>query len=363
MIDSRLARPLRGFRWLGFWFGCFACSLQMPSEDEVFAPKTAETSDGGNTADMTGSIGGSSSMGGAPAGGKSAVGANGGRSVDVGGGSSTGGSGRGGSSQGGSTNGGATKGGAHVGGVGGASEGGSSDGGSSGSAGEAGIGTGGGSSEGLVAHFEFEETTGTVAANTVDQSRNASFVGTCSHVPGKRGNAVGIRNLENGTLDYVELPEDIFSGLKATTIAMWVRDLSTARKGGRLFDFSRGAEETLYFAPDQPNPETSTNGGHLGGIHGGVSFVDIWLTKSLTDKAWHHVAVTWSASSIDLYIDGSRAGGKSNPGVIASDLGATSTNWLGRTLDDAFIALYAEMDDLRIYDRVLSRAEISSLYR
>jgi hypothetical protein len=83
----------------------------------------------------------------------------------------------------------------------------------------------------------------------------------------------------------------------------------------------------------------------------------------LTDKVWHQVALTWSAAFIDLYIDGSLVGSKASPGVRPSDLGATSPNWLGRTLDDGFIALYAEMDDLRIYNRSMTAGEIAQLYR
>ena len=35
-------------------------------------------------------------------------------------------------------------------------------------------------------------------------------------------------------------------------------------------------------------------------------------------------------------------------GVIPSDLGVTSPDWLGRMLNDAFPAVYAEIDDLRV---------------
>ena len=65
---------------------------------------------------------------------------------------------------------------------------------------------------------------------------------------------------------------------------------------------------------------------------------------------------------IDLYIDGSLAGSKTSPGVLPSELGVTTPDWLGRTLNDAFLALYAEIDDLRIYNKVLGATEIAQLY-
>jgi hypothetical protein len=98
-------------------------------------------------------------------------------------------------------------------------------------------------------------------------------------------------------------------------------------------------------------------------VHNGTTFVDLWASSPvLTDKIWHQVAVTWSVSRIDWYIDGQLKGTKNEPSVVPSDFGATSTNWLGRTMKDSSIALYAEIDDLRIYSRVLTVQEIASLY-
>jgi len=51
------------------------------------------------------------------------------------------------------------------------------------------------------------------------------------------------------------------------------------------------------------------------------------------------------------------------PGVLPSQLGTTSPNYLGRAADGAVRALYAELDELRVYERALSAAEVSELYR
>jgi hypothetical protein len=221
--------------------------------------------------------------------------------------------------------------------------------------------------DGLVAHFAFDESTGTVATNSKDATKNGTYVGSCTHSTGQLGNAVGIRNLNSnssGTSDWVELPAGLLSNLSATTLSIWVRDLSTNRTGGRLFDFSLGTADEIYFAPDDTNGTMSLAGGHLGGTHTGVSFVDLWTTTPvLTDKDWHQVVFTWNDAGIALYIDGMPAGSKTSPGVLPSDLGVTTPDWLGRTLDDQFIALYAEFDDLRIYNKVLLANEIALLYQ
>lgn len=219
--------------------------------------------------------------------------------------------------------------------------------------------------DGLVAHYAFDETTGEVATNRIDATKNGRYVGVCTHPVGRIAGAVGIRNISSTvSSEWVELPVGLLSGLSTLTLSIWVRDLSTTRNGGRLFHFSKGTSDDFYFSPDQLNPSTSRAGGHLGGARTGATFVDLWTASpTLTDKVWHQVALTWSAASIDLYIDGSLVGRKASPGVIPSDLGATSPNWLGRTLDDGFIALYAEIDDLRIYSRSMTASEIAQLYR
>jgi hypothetical protein len=236
-----------------------------------------------------------------------------------------------------------------------------------GGAGEGGAGTtsgsGGGGFDaelGLVAHFAFDEPSGALVGNSSDPRRNGRCVGICTRPSGRFGRAIGIRN--SGSVDYVELPRGLLNGLSMTTMSLWVRDLSITRQGGRLFHFSSGSAEEIFFSPDDVNPRNDVRGAHLGGRHRGASFVNLWTTSPLTDRQWHQVAFTWSAASINLYVDGRALRAQSTPDALPSDLGATDPDWLGRTLNDAAITLYVEIDDLRIYNRVLSANEVAALY-
>jgi len=217
--------------------------------------------------------------------------------------------------------------------------------------------------DGLVAHYPFDETTGVVAANSKDATKNGTYFGACGHPTGRFGKAVSMRN--STTVDWVELPPGLLNGLSATTVIIWVRDLSVDRKGGRAIDFGSGSAENFYVVPDQVNPATSLAAAQLGGTHASLGFVDLWTTTAVTvtDKVWHQIAISWSAQSIDLYVDTVAMGSKPSPGTIPSDLGDTTPDWLGRSFNDVYPALYAELDDLRIYDRALSQAEITVLYQ
>ena len=74
---------------------------------------------------------------------------------------------------------------------------------------------------------------------------------------------------------------------------------------------------------------------------------------------WHHVAVTFSASKLRLYIDGAMIGEKTQPGTLSS--GGNSAAFIGsdRGKSEFF---RGGIDDLRIYNSGLSKGEIKRLY-
>ena len=320
-----LARPAQLLVRIGIGFGAclVACSLQVPSESEVFGVGAK-------------SAGGSSASGGLP-GGAGMLGVSG--SHQNGGAGSPGGAGVNNGSSGAS--------------------GSDSVGGSSAFSGSTGFDP----AAGLVAYFTFDEPIGSVAANAEDSNKNAKCIGTCTRPDGQIGQAFGVRNV-SGPSDWIELPVGIFGGRAALTLSVWLRDRSSSRAAAPLFHFSSSARETLYFVPDDRNGKSSATGAHLGGVHAGAPFVDLWsATPVLTDKVWHHVAISWSAASIELYLDGKSVGRASSPTVLPSQLGSTSPNYLGRGPDNTTPAIFGEIDDLRIYDRALSAAQVALLYK
>jgi hypothetical protein len=78
------------------------------------------------------------------------------------------------------------------------------------------------------------------------------------------------------------------------------------------------------------------------------------------ETGWQHVAVTINAdtSTIILYYNGTELARNTNAPLSPKDLGNTTNNWLGRShnADDAYYL--GSMDDFRIYDYVLSQAQI-----
>jgi len=219
---------------------------------------------------------------------------------------------------------------------------------------------------GLIHYYRFDETTGTVALNSIDSTKNGTYMGNSTHVVGRFGRAVGFRNAA-APPDYVELAPGLLAGLAATTISLWVADYSTSRRGARAFDFGTGDPTNIFFIPHMSNPSTQTDGALVSVRLNGLTNVQIWDNVNIADSnssatIWHHMAVTWSVDALNYYIDGVLIGTQASPGVLPSDLSPTAANWLGRTFGDTASLMYASLDDLRIYDRVLPLTYIQNLY-
>jgi hypothetical protein len=212
---SRYITAFARARSLFVVFGLAACSPQVPKEDEVFPKKSAA---GGSAGEDTAGNGG----GGADNGGTGGTDNGGGGADNGGGGADNGGTG-------------GTKTTGKSGSTGNATGSGGQAGGTAGGAtGAGGTDATGGTTfnplnEGLVAHYPFNEESGTIANNAVDPAKSGTYVGTVTHPSSsaKYGRSAYLRN--SGSTDYIDLPKGLLSGLSATTISIWFKVYSDVR--------------------------------------------------------------------------------------------------------------------------------------
>jgi hypothetical protein len=280
-----------------------------------------EGGNGGQTEGGTGGTktgkGGSTNKAGASATGGS-VGNTGGSSV---GGSSVGGSGVGGSS------------------VGGSSVGGSSVGGS---------GVGGTTACTLPTFVPGDPPSLHYAFDTQEGDIGATLIGAPTFTAtGRIGGAIVL----NAT-SYVQLPVDVVKSMDYMTVAAWVR--LTSNSSGTLFDFGTGAENHFYLRL----------GGGSGVTYGaqilGGAIHETATTYVMPTSVWKHVALTVGDGKASLYIDGLNVRTTTNFTVSPSALGSTAGNFIGHTNTDTS-AFYGNIDDFRIYPRVLTREEVENL--
>lgn len=102
---------------------------------------------------------------------------------------------------------------------------------------------------------------------------------------------------------------------------------------------------------------------HESGVNGKVSYrrnstAIVDASGTWNDGIWHNIVVTGNGSSIEIFIDGVSRG-TGSPGFPSSNTSAPFTLW-GRNGTSSSPA--GTMDDVRVYNRVLSQNEIESLY-
>lgn len=194
---------------------------------------------------------------------------------------------------------------------------------------------------GLVAWWTFDEDAGTRLADCSPRGLHAQVVGTPYRVAGKHGLAfsfTGMNSAELGNPPALQLTG-------AMSLAAWLQ-VSSFAGSGRLISksgsevgwelWSDSAQNRLAFTVAQSATSNFTVG------------------ASVPTGQWVHVAATFTpAGELSFYVDGVLA--RSLPGPP----GGFDTD-AGVQLGNAFRGL---VDDLRVFERSLSAAEVNELAR
>jgi hypothetical protein len=197
----------------------------------------------------------------------------------------------------------------------------------------------------LVAHYLFD---GNVADAT--GAHPATVFGAPTYTAGKVGQAIKL----DGLRDYVDSPGTY--NLTSYTVALWFRvDGGTGQRdvfslydelGGHGILLEVGDPATIRFL--HRSPVSSTGGG-----------TSIYTTSTYGDGAWYHVAAVKSATTMSLYVNGELAATGTDTTVFDKALAHLSVGVL--RVDSLIRYLPGAVDDLYLYGRDLSQAEIASL--
>lgn len=217
----------------------------------------------------------------------------------------------------------------------------------------------------IAARWPLDETSGTTAFDIV-ASNNGTYTNGVSlnqtAACANTGNAVHF----DGVDDYVEIPHSADYLLDDGTVTLWAKVDAL------------GDEETL-FSKDSEGLDT---GGHLtiSVLAGGDVQVRLQSTTlsyfvnsaPITAGDWFHVAFSWGADGMALYVDGglpvtdpytgglgTTSGGAGNFEPIALGAGTRQSGDLVITPTE--FHLNGFLDDVRIYDGALSQADITAL--
>jgi hypothetical protein len=200
--------------------------------------------------------------------------------------------------------------------------------------------------------LNFDETSGTSAADASGNSHAGTLSGAATWVAGRQGNAVSL----DGASGYVSLPANIMTDVGDFSIAAWVY-IGTAKTWGRVFDFGSGTGHYMMLA--------ARNGSGLARfaitVNGGSGELGINSAAALPIGQWVHVAVTLSGSVGTLYVNGAVAGSNSAMFLAPFRLQGTGQNWIGRSQYASDPYFSGKIDDFRIYRGALSAANVTAL--
>ena len=157
----------------------------------------------------------------------------------------------------------------------------------------------------------------------------------------------------NGTDSYVMLPAtQPMSDYNEITLATWVYWKGSSQ-WQRIFDFGNNTNQFMFLTPRSGNNTLRfdiKNGGSEQSVE----------TAQLPANQWVHVAVTLGNGTAKLYVNGALKATSSGFTIKPSDL-QPSMNYIGKSqfADPLFNGM---VDEFRIYNRVLSDADIGAVY-
>jgi pimeloyl-ACP methyl ester carboxylesterase len=212
----------------------------------------------------------------------------------------------------------------------------------------------------LIAHWELDEGTGTTTADSSGNGYDGTFYGSPSWVDGMKGKALDF----NGTSEGVNTTgtETLGVGLPAITFSAWfnaatIPDPSTNQASDAIMlkpYFTNNNECSYYLSVynNQLNALVHTNNGAAS------------IQTEISTDTWYHAAVTYDSSNANLYLNGSYIASQPLTGTVAGS-GTQYTFDIGyRYLKGGSSHAHFDgtIDDVRIYDNVLSESDIHSLY-
>jgi hypothetical protein len=205
---------------------------------------------------------------------------------------------------------------------------------------------------GLVAYYKMD--------GDVQDASGKNYHGTISGTTSYETGVVGQALVFNGSNAYVDLPiGPLIPTLTDTTVSTHFYFGGGSGAWQRIFDFgsASGASPYMFLCPRE-----NTAGGVRFAIRTAAIAEQIVRSDKTVSIGWHHAAVTIDSQTmtLKLYLDGDLLASAATT-VLPKDLGTTTQNWLGRSQYASDAYFLGSLDDLRLYSRVLSDAELRYL--
>jgi len=216
--------------------------------------------------------------------------------------------------------------------------------------------------EGLVHRWSFAETNGTLIQDSVGDVVGSVIVAGTGPDFSVTNGQVRLPGGARDTADYLEFPAGLLDGLSSVTVEIWATPHS-AQNWSRLFDFGAGDGSTAgtFFLSLTRGTSLDLQRLEFGAP---AEFTINTAIPTAPGQQYHYV-VTWGATNgaggsgrLEWYRDGVLMGGVDTGATTISSVN-DSVLWLGRSQYAADATANADFNELRIYNRALTPAEIN----
>jgi hypothetical protein len=209
-----------------------------------------------------------------------------------------------------------------------------------------------------IAHYKFDESSGTTAADSVG-SVDGMLQGAASFVSGGiSGNAVSLTRSGNGV---VNMGNNFGFASGNFSISFWVKTTTTEPDSLALSKHFAGFENSYLF------PIGPTGGGGAAGkanftnstfVSGGAT-----STTTVNDGQWHHIVGVYVAGgTTSIFVDGSPAEAIAASAATITNNVAFLVGGVGAVGSGAPESRYTGLiDDVQIYSNALSNSDVDFL--
>lgn len=215
-----------------------------------------------------------------------------------------------------------------------------------------------------LAVYHFNNGVADATSNGKNLTDNSTSNLTSSKIgDGRRLNNNPFVTSASSSLQYLRLPNNMFSTVTNFSFEGWVWADTTITSWERIFDFGKNTTYNMFLCPSIGNSATGikrfaiTTGGN--GAEQQVS-----STTSTSIKAWHYFVLTInnSTNTGTLYYDGASNATNTSMTLRPSSLATDTSNFFGRSQYVADEGLYGNFDEFRISNTVRNANWITTSY-
>jgi hypothetical protein len=204
----------------------------------------------------------------------------------------------------------------------------------------------------LVGYWKLDEGAGTTASDSSGNNNTGTLTNGPIWTVGKINNALSF----NGANQSVIVNNSVnLSGMSGLTISTWVKFSSTS-SGDAILLAKRHSSSPFNSYIIQTYMENKRYQPTVCNSSGTCNEFMSSSNDSITFDTWQHVVLRYDGAIVSMYIDGLPSG---NTASLSGNVLASDGVLLIASLSPNSIAA---LDDIRIYNRALSTADITALY-